>query len=105
MKITKQHLIDNIYKKLGGAVSKLIIRDVITVISNYIQEEVKQDRSVSIQNFGTFSPFNFHERGGLDVYSGKPLRMKNFKSVKFSPHAVFRSLLEGKRKKFETKEQ
>jgi len=101
MKITKAKLVDNIYKKLGGAVSKLVIRDVVTVICHYIQTELGYDRVVSVQNFGTFSPYRFHEHDGIDVSSGAMRHVEGFRSVKFLPHAVFRLLLKRKREKFQ----
>lgn len=100
MKINKARLVDNIYKRLDGATSKLVIRDVIAVICNYVIEEMEHDRTVSIQNFGTFSPYRFHEHDGVDVSSGAMRHVEGFRSVKFLPHAIFRLLLNRKRKKF-----
>lgn len=101
MKLSKKNLTDKIYKRLNGAVSKLVIHDVVTVICDHIISELEKNRAFSVRNFGTFSPFNFHEHEGMDISSGAMQKVKSFRSVKFRPHAVFRLLLDRKRKKFE----
>jgi len=101
MKLSKKHLTDKIYKRLNKAASKLVIHDVITVIGDHIVSELEKDRAFSVTNFGTFSPFRFHEHQGMDISSGAMQKVSSFRSVKFRPHAVFRLLLDRKRKKFE----
>lgn len=104
MKVSKKVLIARIYKKLHKAVPKLVIHDVITAVTDYIVQELSEDRSFGVENFGTFSPYYFHSHEGLDVSSGAIQHVEGFKNVKFQPHAVYRLLLERKRKKFTPKE-
>jgi nucleoid DNA-binding protein len=104
MKVSKKYLIARIYKKLHKAVPKLVIHDVVTAVTDYIVQELSEDRSFSVENFGTFSPYHFHSHEGLDVSSGAMQYVEGFKSVKFRPHAVYCLLLERKRKKFMPKE-
>lgn len=101
MKISKKNLTDKIYDRLNKAVSKLVIHDVITVICDHIVSEIEKDRAFSVPNFGTFSPCKFHEHEGIDISSGAMQKVNSFRFVKFHPHAVFRLLLDRKRKKFE----
>jgi nucleoid DNA-binding protein len=101
MKLSKKDITDKIYKRLNKAVSKLVIQDVVTVICDHILSELEKDRVFSVTNFGTFSPFKFHEHDGMDISSGAIQKVSSFRSVKFRPHAVFRLLLDRKRKKFE----
>jgi len=99
MRIDKKTIVDNIYKHLGKTLSKNQIYDVVTVICDYLSEELIENRSVSIKNFGTLSPYMFHGHEGIDVSSGNMRYVEEFRSVKFRPHHVLWRLVKRKRKK------
>lgn len=105
MKISKLQITDAIYEKLDKAIPKLVIYDVITIVSEYIESELKKDRIVSIDNFGTFSTHLFHEHEGLDISTGKMQKVESFRSIKFHAHENFRKLLTRKREKFQKKKK
>lgn len=94
---SKKLLVNNIYFKLNKSISKKYIHDVVNIISNYISEEICNDRSVSIKNFGTFSPYIFHEHMAYDVCTGMKRFIPAFKSVKFRIHSEFQAILNKRR--------
>jgi len=103
MKINKKDLTVNIHKRLGGVVSKNQIYDVITIICDYISEELLENRSVTIKSFGTLSPYVFHGHEGMDISRGEMRYVEEFRSVKFRPHHILLRLVQRKRKKFTRK--
>jgi hypothetical protein len=53
--LNKLKLVPRLYKRVDGQISNVKIRDVIMYITAYISRELEEKRSVSIDNFGTFS--------------------------------------------------
>jgi nucleoid DNA-binding protein len=104
MKLCKKNLVDKIYESFNNTVKKLVIHDVITLITDHIVDELSQDRTFGVHNLGTFSPYRFHDHDGFDISSGEIQHVPGFKTVKFRPHVALRILLERKRKKFLSKE-
>ena len=98
--IIKKILVDNIYHKLGKNISKLIISDIIDIICDYISEELKANRSFSIKNFGTFSPYVHPAHDGLNIDTGELQHVSSWTGVRFHPHIIFNTLLDRKRKRF-----
>ncbi len=75
--INKLELSRIINKKIGKAVAQKLISDIISIVSNYIIDEVTENRPVSINNFGTFS---IRTSEGLLLSKGKdPKKMLSFK--------------------------
>ena len=101
MKISKEKLSDLVYKRLDRSIPKMVIYDVITVMFDYFANELFNNRAVSIKNFGTWSPFMFHEHEGINVATGVKQIVQSFRTVKFVPHTVFRKLLSISKERFE----
>jgi len=55
-KATKFTIINNIWKRTGKVIPRMQIRDAATIIENYISDEIRNKRSLTVENFGTFSP-------------------------------------------------
>ena len=99
-KIDKRKLTSIIFKRLNGALSKKSIYDAISVIDDSIIESLIDNKTVSIANFGTLSPYLFHEHKGLNIASGAVEPVKPFKAVKFRAHSNFLALIEQRKDKF-----
>lgn len=97
MLISKNKLISNVYKKLNGTIPLTVLNDVTLIVLEFMINEFKNYRPFSIKNFGTFSPFKFHEHKGIDVSTGKMRIVESFTSVKFRPHVAFLRLLKDKK--------
>ena len=99
MKIGKKKLIDLLYRRLNRELPKQQISDVIDVICEYLTKEIAENRSVTVRNFGTFSPYLFHGHDGWDFQTNKLCYRKPFRSVKFRSHHVFERLISRRKKK------
>lgn len=98
--VTKKEIVSVIYKRYGRSLKRSIIRDAINVVCSMLEEDLLEDRSVSVKNFGTFSPYFFHGHIGYNVAHGKMQAVKAFRDIRFHPHATFLRLLELRRKSF-----
>ena len=98
--IVKKILVNNIHNKLGKTISKLVIADVIDIICDYISEELKDNHSFSVTNFGTFSPYIHPSHDGVNIATGEMQHVDGWIGVRFHPHIVFTILLGRKKKRF-----
>jgi hypothetical protein len=81
--LKKPDIVSLVQKKLGKAISKTKIFDVMTIFTDYISEELENDRNVYLEGFGVFS---------LTSIDGKRI-------VKFRPHEKFKKLKKRQKKK------
>jgi nucleoid DNA-binding protein len=91
--VTKKKIVSKLHKRLGKSLSKDLLQDSINTILLMLKENLTKDVAVSINNFGTFSPYTYHGHIGLDVSNYTIRRTKKFRTVKFRPHVVFLELL------------
>lgn len=101
-KIDKKKLTNVIFKRLNGALTKSAIYDALVIINDSLIEFAVSNKTISIHNFGTFSPFLFLEHKGFNIASGEMQEVKSFKTLKFRPHANFLDLVEQKKGKFKS---
>ena len=95
----KKYIANKIYLRLNKAIPRIVILDVINIIYDYIIDNLKQNNTFSVKNFGTFIPHIFHSHRGYNVNSSKVEEIKSFKTVKFLPHVEFSKLIKLKRSK------
>lgn len=89
-----------LYDRLNGTISKKSINDAISFICDYLITNVVEDKSISIINFGTFSPYIFHAHKAFNIALGKMQQVKAFRSVKFRAHSTFLNLIASRRDRF-----
>lgn len=99
-RVTKKVIISKIHKKMGEALNKRIVRDAVNAICSSLEEQFVQDQALSVENFGTLSPYVFHGHTGLNIQTGEMQEVKPFRTVKFHPHFVFLDLLVLRRESF-----
>lgn len=99
-RIDKRKLTEAIYNRLGGAISKSSIYDALGVINDSMVDMIVDNKTISVHNFGTLSPYVFHGHKGLNINSGHLQEVKEFKTVKFRAHHTLMLLLEQKKDKF-----
>lgn len=104
MKIDKKKLTNIIFKRLNGALTKSAIYDALVIINDSLIESAISNKTISIHNFGTFSPFMFSEHKGFNIASGEMQEVKPFKTLKFRSHANFQDLVEQKKDKLRNKQ-
>ena len=66
-----------------------LAEQVYNSIFEEIKKEVKKDK-VSVFGFGTFSVVAIKERTGRNPQTGKEIKIKASKKVKFTPSATFK---------------
>ncbi len=100
MPIVKKQLTDILYDRLNQVIHKKHLHDAITVISEFLLEKFTNNESVSVDNFGTFSPYTRPAHTGFNVAKGKLQEVKSFLSVKFRPHDTFLKIIQQRRNKY-----
>lgn len=103
MKITKAELTNKIHNRLDSELSKQIIEDAISVISMELISILLEQESLSIDNFGTLHSYFLSGHSGVDIYTGELQYVQPKKSIKFSPHITFSSILNEKKDRFKKK--
>jgi nucleoid DNA-binding protein len=83
--IIKNKMISIIHNKLNKEVSKIIINDSINIINDYLAQELIENKSVSIDKFGTLSPYKQFDKI----------------NIKLRPHFAFKTLIDRKKKSFQ----
>ena len=104
MKIDKRKIANILHKRLGGALSKGAIYDALVIINDSLIESAINNKTISVHNFGTFSPFLSSEHKGFNIALGKMQEVQSFKTLKFRPHANFLDLVEQKKDKFKNRQ-
>lgn len=101
MIITRTKLIDAIFNRIHKAVSKVIINDVISIIEYELAQALIENQAISIENFGTFSPYQHPSHHGIDISSGKEMQTQSVKTVKFRTNCHFQNLINNKKNFFQ----
>ena len=103
MNITRTKLIDLLHKRMDGELSKQMIDDAIILISNFIADELVEAGTLSVDNFGTIHVYTINGHVGKNVATGELQYVKPKKSVMFSPHVTFKSMIDEKKPRFKAK--
>ena len=98
--VTKKVIATKIHQKLGMALNKRVIQDAINAICACLQDNIERDRAVSVENFGTISPYVFHSHSGMNIATGELREVPAFHTVRFHPHFIFLELLARRREAF-----
>lgn len=98
MKVSKKNLVARIQKRFGDELSQHLIKDAAKVLIDTMISDLISDSPVSVENFGTLSPYVYQGHDGLNIATGKKVFVEPFRTVRFHPHEGLRALLE--RQKF-----
>lgn len=98
--LIKKDIVNIIYKKLNKVASKKDIKKAIDILIKSMTEEFLNKNSISIKNFGTFSPYLFKGHNAYNVNNGNFLYIKNFISIKFRTNSTFKKILNAKKNFF-----
>ncbi len=97
---TKKKIVEKIYRRLDCSLKQRVIQDVVNIICTALQNDLLQDRAISVENFGTFSPYRFHEHRAMNIATGQIEKVKSFRTVKFRPHFTLLELISQRRESF-----
>lgn len=98
--VTKKNIVSKMYKKLGRELNQRLVQDAVNALCVKLQEALIQNQAVSIENFGTISPFIFHKHNGMNIQTGKLQEIAQFRTVRFHPHSILLELLSQHRDSF-----
>lgn len=98
--VDKKTLAKRLQKKMGCALKRRLLWDAVLAISSKMEEKLICDQAISVEHFGTLSPYIFHSHNGINIASGQIERIDSFRTVKFHPHTTLSFLLSQRRENF-----
>ena len=91
--MNKGQLIEAVQKALGKETSKRAAQDATEAVLGAISAGIKKDKAVQIVGFGSFNVTKRAARTGTNPQTGKPMKIKASKSVKFRPSSALKGKL------------
>ena len=91
--MNKSELVAEVRKKLGSDASKVLSEQVVDAVLESIKKGVKKDKRVRLLGFGSFSLVKRAARTGVNPQTGKKMKIKAFKTIKFKPGDDFKSFI------------
>lgn len=91
--MNRAQLVEKIQKSLGGETSKAAADRALDAVIEGIKAGVKKDKAVQLIGFGTFKIANRKARMGINPKTGKPIKIKASKTVKFVAGSALKSSL------------
>jgi nucleoid DNA-binding protein len=100
-KTIKRDLIRRIYDRLGRAIPVRDVRSAVDVTVEEVASALVQDVPVTVKNFGTLSPYQYHGHAAKHVGTGRTIEVKAFRTVKLNAAEAFLKLLLERKERFE----
>lgn len=91
--MTKQELIDWVYKKQKNNITKKAATEITEAVFEAMQHSIKSTEKFSFPGFGTFLLRSRKARQGRDPRTGEPIKIKASKTVGFRPSKAFKEVL------------
>ena len=89
--ITKAHLVDKIYSKIGF--SKKDSAQMVEMVFSELKKGLKQHGSIKLSSFGNFTVNNKRERVGRNPQTGEQIKISARKVLSFRPSQLLRANL------------
>ena len=87
--INRGKLVGLVYKRLNGTIPKIVINDVISIIIDRFTDDMLDNKTFSIYNFGTFSPCTDDGHIGFNISTRLMQFVKPYRRIRFAAHFVF----------------
>ena len=100
-KTIKRDLVRRLYDRFGRAIPLRDVRSAVDVIVEEVVSALIQDIPVTVKNFGTLSPYQYHGHAAKHVGTGRMVEVKAFRTVKLNAADSFLKLLKDRRDRFE----
>ena len=94
----KRNILYNIGKKINNAIQIRLLDDIVELITDFICNEISENKIFSVKNFGTFYQSSQKSRLIWSNSQQEEVLSRSSQKVKFSPHDTFSKLLKSKRK-------
>lgn len=92
--MNKADLIIAVQKALGADASKAAAENAVNAVIGSIQSGLKEDQSVQLIGFGTFSVVERAARTGINPKTKETIQIAASKAVKFKAGAGLKSIVE-----------
>jgi len=91
--MTKAELIEKMYEKHNGEVTKKLAADMIETVFENLAGAIRKDKRFSYPGFGTFVVRTRKARPGRNPQTGEPIKIKASKTVGFRAAKAFKDKL------------
>lgn len=91
--ITKKQLSHKIFEKFGRAIKKRTIHDAVVTVFETIMNDLVSNKTFSVKNFGTLSPYTQSPHNAFNVSTGRIRLTHKKNTIKFQAHTSFTSLI------------
>ncbi len=91
-KITKAHILESIYQRIGG-ISKKESADLLEKLLSLIKTTIRDSESLKITGFGHFIVKNKKARQGINPQTKDPIILSQHRVIKFRVSRVLRQCL------------
>jgi len=91
--MNKAELVAEVQKKLGKDTSKVASERALDAVLESIKKGVKKEKRVRLAGFGSFSVVKRAARAGVNPHTGRKMKIKAFRTIKFKPGEEFKSYI------------
>jgi len=91
--MNKAELVAEVQRKLGEDISLVASERAVDAVLESIKKGVKKDKRVRLLGFGSFTVVKRAARSGVNPQTGKKMKIKAFKTVKFKLGEEFKSFI------------
>jgi DNA-binding protein HU-beta len=91
--MTKAELIENLYAKWNGEVTKKMATDMVDAMFDNLAAAIRKDKRFSYPGFGTFVVRQRKARKGRNPQTGEAIKIKASKTVGFRPATALKEKL------------
>ena len=91
--MTKADLIDALYEKFEGDVTKKLVGELVDELFDNVASTIKKEQRFSYPGFGTFVVRKRKARKGRNPQTGESIKIKASKSVGFKAARNFKEIL------------
>lgn len=93
--MTKADLILEVQRLLGADVPAIAAERAVDSVFQAIQTGLRRDGSVKVVNFGVFEVSTRAAHKGFNPHTGKAIKVKALRTVRFRPSVILRHLEPG----------
>ncbi len=83
--MTKAELIENLYKKHEGEVTKRLVNNLVDELFDNLKKTLKKEQRFAYPGFGTWEVRERKARKGRNPQTGEVIKIKKSKTVRFRP--------------------
>ena len=91
--MNKSELVTVVQNSVGGDISKACAERAVEAVLDGIKSGIKNDQSVQLVGFGTFSVSHRAARMGVNPRTGEGIQIQASNAVKFKPGSALKAIV------------